>query len=188
MSFAIEIWMKLQSVKFDYLDHSLSPKSKCKQGVYFYECFQEQVLQEIGNDCPSKCFPASNKKFLIPPCKTLEEIICARNVITKNKIDKAFMHKCPRSCVAIEFRKTYKWVGNFIETYFNKSHQEHAFWFWYKTAEEEQLYTEYLIYDFYSMIGAIGGTLGMFIGFSFNNVITFIINWIQHWFLLKLNK
>ena len=30
---------------------------------------------------------------------------------------------------------------------------------------------EYLIYDFIGMIGSVGGTIGMFIGFSFFDVI-----------------
>ena len=179
-TFDKEIWMELQSEKFVYLDPSISPKSKCKQGVYFYECFQEIVFQEIGNNCPSKCFPASNKKFAITTCKTQEEIKCARNVIIKTKLDKSFKQQCPRSCVTIEYRKTFQWIGNFVENFFNISSQEHAFWFWYKTGDDEHIFIEYLIYDSNSMIGAVGGTLGLFIGFSFNNVITFVINWIQN--------
>ena len=180
-SFDKEIWLKLQSVKFVYLDQSSSPKSKCKKGVYFYECFQEKVLQEIGNNCPSKCFPVFNKKFSIPYCKTMEESTCANYVIAaKIRTDKTFLSKCPRSCVGIEFRKTYKWVGNYVEEFFKLSSQEYAFWFWYKTAEEEELHTEYLIYDFNSMIGSIGGTLGMFIGFSFRNVFTLFFNKLEN--------
>ena len=35
--------------------------------------------------------------------------------------------------------------------------------------EKVKVYEEYLIYDTVAMIGAVGGTLGMFIGFSFRN-------------------
>ena len=187
-TFEKEIWMEVQSEKFVYLDPSISPISKCKQGVYFYECFQNIVLQEIGNNCPSKCFPASNQKYDITTCKTQEEIKCARNVIIKTKLDKSFKQQCPRSCVTIEYRKTYQWVGNFVENFFNISSQDHAFWFWYKTDDDEHIYIEYLIYDSNSMIGAVGGTLGLFIGFSFNNVITFVINKIQKCFLHRPNS
>ena len=38
------------------------------------------------------------------------------------------------------------------------------------------VYEEYLIYDTIGMIGSIGGTLGIFIGFSLSNVISFLIN------------
>ena len=42
-----------------------------------------------------------------------------------------------------------------------------------------KIYEEYLIFDAIGMIGSVGGTLGLFIGFSFMNVITFLINTIE---------
>ena len=45
------------------------------------------------------------------------------------------------------------------------------------------IYQEYLIYDGIGMIGSVGGTLGMFIGFSFSNAVSLILN---HLFL-KVN-
>jgi len=36
------------------------------------------------------------------------------------------------------------------------------------------VYEEYLIYDVKGMVGSIGGTLGLFIGFSFYNVIGYL--------------
>ena len=45
------------------------------------------------------------------------------------------------------------------------------------------IYQEYLIYDGIGMIGSVGGTLGMFIGFSFSNAISSILNYL----LLKMN-
>ena len=41
---------------------------------------------------------------------------------------------------------------------------------------------EYLIYDFVAMIGAIGGTLGLFIGFSFFDSCGFIISYLEQGF------
>ena len=43
------------------------------------------------------------------------------------------------------------------------------------------VYVEYLLYDFISTLGNVGGTLGLFIGFSFSGLITFILN-----FLIKM--
>ena len=36
------------------------------------------------------------------------------------------------------------------------------------------VYEEYLVYDAIDMIGSVGGTLGMFIGFSMTGVISWI--------------
>ena len=41
------------------------------------------------------------------------------------------------------------------------------------------IYQEYLIYDGIGMIGSVGGTLGMFIGFSFSNAISSTLNFLQ---------
>ena len=38
---------------------------------------------------------------------------------------------------------------------------------------------EFLIYDFVAMVGSVGGTLGMFIGFSFTNMISLCISGIK---------
>ena len=38
---------------------------------------------------------------------------------------------------------------------------------------------EYLIYDVIGMVGLVGGTLGLFIGFSFSNVLTCMIEYLQ---------
>ena len=42
------------------------------------------------------------------------------------------------------------------------------------------VYEEYLIYDAISMIGSVGGTLGMCIGFSFTGMISSLMNILRH--------
>ena len=37
------------------------------------------------------------------------------------------------------------------------------------------LHTEYILYDLISMVGNVGGTLGLFIGFSFTGLIAFVL-------------
>ena len=118
----------------------------------------------------------------IQKCVTDEEINCARDVITKIIRSKNLAKKCPKSCMPIEYRKTYRWAGNLVEKTFNMSSQEQSFWFWYRTVDDAKIFTEYLIYDANSMVGSIGGTLGLFIGFSYNNVISFVIKKLQNHF------
>ena len=42
-----------------------------------------------------------------------------------------------------------------------------------------KVFEEYVIYDVIGMIGLVGGTLGLFIGFSFSNVLTYMIQYLQ---------
>ena len=51
--------------------------------------------------------------------------------------------------------------------------------FWRFESTNIQVYREYLIYDEIGMIGSIGGLLGLFLGFSFLNVISYFIGKIQ---------
>ena len=44
------------------------------------------------------------------------------------------------------------------------------------SSDSTTVYNEYLIYDAITMIGSVGGTLGMCIGFSFSGVISNLIN------------
>ena len=86
-----------------------------------------------------------------------------------------------KTCSKYEYSGTvqveYENVNNNLQLYYNKV-------LIYQFAYPEVLtkYEEHLIYDLIGMIGSVGGTLGMFIGFSFSNTISLSLN-----FLVKLN-
>ena len=45
-----------------------------------------------------------------------------------------------------------------------------------ESPKKVSVHEEYLIYDLLAMISAVGGTLGLCIGFSFNDICSFILN------------
>ena len=51
-----------------------------------------------------------------------------------------------------------------------------AFRFRFQNAGKVIIQTEYLLYDFISTLGNVGGTLGLFIGISFSGVFSTILN------------
>ena len=51
--------------------------------------------------------------------------------------------------------------------------------FQYNLDRTMKVQEEYLIYDVVGLIGSVGGTFGMFIGFSFANIVSMILNQIQ---------
>ena len=80
------------------------------------------------------------------------------------RIKDTFLQKCVSSCSITQYVKTYEWIGNW------KSVQSEAatydFSFYHALAKNEtKVFEEYLIHDLMSMIGSVGGTLGLFIGF-----------------------
>ena len=53
------------------------------------------------------------------------------------------------------------------------------YWYYLFSSKEIEVNEEYLLYDITGVIGAVGGTLGLFIGFSFRDVIVHIIDGIR---------
>ena len=52
--------------------------------------------------------------------------------------------------------------------------------YYFGSPEYTKVFEEYLIMNEMGLIGNVGGTLGMFIGFSFTGVIAFVISFFKH--------
>ena len=165
-----ELWIKLKPEKYVFLDKSQSMKSQCEQNVSFYESFDMLLLDKISQKCPRKCLPYTSKNLSNPICKTEDEENCASNMLNEVLPDGSFINQCKKPCVITQYLETYEWNGNYY------SPDDYKFAFYYILSKNETIvYEEYLIHDLISMIGSVGGTLGMFIGFSFINVVNVII-------------
>ena len=72
-------------------------------------------------------------------------------------------------CQRVQYSQTYRWDNAALKLGYD-------FKFFYQIAKGKMnVYEEYLIYDVKGMVGSIGGTLGLFIGFSFYNVIGYLM-------------
>ena len=86
------------------------------------------------------------------------------------------------SCIKIQYDQTYLWEKS-------RNISKNEFWFGYSLANERvRVMEQYLIYDAISMIGSVGGTLGLFIGFSFRDVISLVMNIFQNWISHFMSK
>ena len=55
-------------------------------------------------------------------------------------------------------------------------------WFELRINENEvKVYEEYMVYDFNGILGSVGGSLGLFIGFSFLDVMIHLISKTSNW-------
>ena len=87
---------------------------------------------------------------------------------------------CAKSCSVLEYTGFVDYTGpngvvykpNPNETYFSLTIR-------YKAPATITLHEEYLIIDIYGMVGIVGGTLGLFVGFSFFDVITYLMKFFQ---------
>ena len=68
-------------------------------------------------------------------------------------------------------------------TSFTNNSREVYFGYWFNYEDEVEVFEEYLIYEITSVIGSIGGTLGLFVGFSFFDISAKLINIFKDHFL-----
>ena len=79
------------------------------------------------------------------------------------------MKKYQKTCTVLQFSGDEEWNGGI---------EKNRLYFGFNFAQPATVTThgEYLIYDAIGVIGSVGGTLGMFIGFSFSNAVSYITN------------
>jgi len=142
--------------------------------------FNELLFNEIAGADFSNCSKPCRRNWLygeslnkiiahLPACENTEEEKCFEDVlqrVRKNIVDKP--------CTKLQYKGRH-------QTFNLEKNQFNTLVLAYRFANPPKMLVkeEYLIYDGISMISAIGGTLGLFIGFSFNSFLRFIIRALQ---------
>ena len=163
-------------------------KSECIE-IPTYQCIVSKILSKNFADWASwskKCIPSGLTKifnFKAPQCNTHEEDDNALwNMDAEGFL---YKYKCPKPCSILEYSgKLDYWEpkndhGNPNNTFIINLRFQYP--------EVTKVYEEYLIYDFNGMLGSIGGTLGLFVGFSFSSAIELFINLLKRCKLEKYN-
>ena len=117
------------------------------------------------------------KNKSISKCKEKQIRICAENILSEKIRFGGLETNCKKPCEIQQYIEDGKiWYTE------NANH----FWLWYQFEDNQDTIVneEYLIYDTINMIGSLGGTLGLFIGFSSTNVLNVIISWIKSYFIV----
>ena len=151
--------LDLKPEQYQYLETATN--MKCSHESY-YECISRLVAANL-KESPTKCSPVSLPS--LPICKV--------NISDAKEQEfwrfcKSAEQICPRKlCVTLEYSGE--------ETYHkNQTYNNGTVSFEYEISSNLMtLYEEYLIHDAISMVGSVGGTLGMCIGFSFTGLISY---------------
>ena len=137
-----------------------------------------KILSENFSDWPyegKKCIPTGLMKMLhdikASQCETKKEEDDAFEYIYRGGF--LYNHKCPKPCSILEYSGKLDYWANKYDQQSNNTIIIHLR---FQIPEVITIYEEYLIYDFNGMLGSIGGTLGLFVGFSFSSVIELFIN------------
>ena len=197
----------------------LRETGECQEEPY-YKCIASQLdLIEI-NECSNKCIPKifSNlgKNYSTPFCQNdNDNERCIIKQYHEQVIEEHqdFTTSCKKSCTNLEY---FGEVTLNMPTSSEKSGNWHMYNLRYKLTNpnfELMVHEEYFIYDAISMIGSVGGTLGififkiiilkffsieiesivtfilgMFIGFSVTGTISFLLSYLKRMNLKKPRK
>ena len=167
----------IQPERYEYLKQT----GKCQQESY-YQCIGLILDQVEVKECTKKCMPNifSNLgiNFSTPFCQNdTKNEDCALKIgdkIMKHKIES----KCQKSCSTLGYN------GEVVMKMINPSrlNSSNAYFLVCILTNQDHMsnvYEEYLIYDAIGMIGSVGGTLGMFIGFSMTGTISWIFGYFK---------
>ena len=113
-----------------------------------------------------KGFQYANKSATIENCTKLEDEICNGGPFIGIQIKHAYQ-KCLKPCEESTYKDS---VAKLVEPMYLKEDKNTAF-FDVFMSNVQRTEKEVLVYDTNYMIGAIGGLLGLFLGFSFFDVI-----------------
>ena len=159
---------------------NLCDEKKAYKSVY--DCMADNVIFVYSNFCQNVCLTKDimaykhfdNKINTVPNCATFEEHKC---MITHKKTAISQLQKrCAdeKVCHIDEYKaKTNVYDYSLLEN-------DHGFnMMLSSTALKSIVYEEYLIYDFWTMVGSVGGSLGLFVGFSIFDFICQMIDFVQ---------
>ena len=166
------IWTDIQPKRVIYM----KSQEKCTN-IGFYECFHSELIEQSFDHCPTKCFSITTFGNATPICETELEIKCSHEVTKALKKDS----KCLPFCDQINFDVEFEYKEDQNEPNANRNVT-----FAFKISNSKmKVEEEYLVQDFVGMLGSIGGTLGLFVGFSFLGGISSILHYLKNLFVFK---
>ena len=143
---------------------------KCSEQS-FYKCFERELQAQDYSQCPKKCTAVSTISNSIQICNTTDEFICAYEIAKIVKKSDACLHPCSKT--------PYKKISEYSENTDSENAKRNVHISYFIPSIEMGIEKEYLIHDFIGMLGSIGGTLGMFIGFSFLGIFSSMLEQLQ---------
>ena len=170
-------WNKRVQVNLKPLEYRyLGDDSKCsnESNIALFKSF---LRDADFTKCQEKCSPYHFLNDLMPSCGWGDDLkkdafLCSYNIISDNWNAYQISHGFKKPCKVLEYQgeQTFEWDNKY-----NQAVIQYRF----SPPMMTNVQQEYLIFDIIGMIGSVGGTLGMCIGFSFSGVTTFILDFIQ---------
>ena len=152
---------------------------KCKisdpEYVSEQQCLVNMFINENFSPCPIKCTPIQmkgfqyvNKSASLKNCNKLEDEVCNGGPKVGSKMRDEFQN-CLDPCNMITYKDSHLELR---EMMYGKDYGQARASFDLTMNNIRKIEKQVLVYDTTDVIGAIGGSLGLFLGFSFFDVIS----------------
>ena len=148
---------------------NLNCKTSDPKYLSFEQCLVDLFVSMDSLKCPTKCIPIQMKGFKyinesvnLKDCTKIEDEICIGGPKIWKNLKKLYF-KCPMPCKLNSYGLS---QVEQVSSVYNDVNQNEAI-LTIHIMETRKITTEVLLYDTNDMIGAIGGSLGLFLGFSF---------------------
>ena len=161
-------YYRINVIKKIYLSEN-SRHSSCRNKEY-RNCILESITDQSNYNCTKFCLPITIPEInnTIPSCKTLQDYNCMRTKMYNLLLDAS--KKCPKFCISTTYSGKLTHDINLV--------RDQSISWEITISENIEVHEEYLVYDVNGLIGSVGGTLGLFCGASFADVIFFIIDYL----------
>ena len=176
--------MKIWQEKYQYL-HPSQTMFKTQNCIKesFYACAIREVINsnfEGWNwNCTKNCFPSTlissgafDKKYA---CENYEQEACSYYSFTNY-----YKANCSKPCSIVQYNGKIDLWESWLTWDSNQNESRFAIHLRFGPPLTSTLYEEYLIHDLFGTIGSVGGTLGIFIGFSFSGVLGLITSFFKN--------
>ena len=170
-------WLRIHPEKYIYN----TVNGECRDKPY-NDLTVERMFERLNKTCRNPCLPQNywvcneEMESLIPPCENpnpekSKEILCFEDTLNWVKGQRKDIPIKP--CTKLNYRLE--------ETRLKHAHNKNQLRFEYFFSKPEMVTVreEYIIYDGVALVSIIGGTLGIFIGFSFKELITLLLGYAE---------
>ena len=165
--------------------------SNCnKNGKPYQKCLATEFVNlKKSSNCPGKCTPMAIKSYqekyfgageILETCNNLENEACfMRNLQTFTEN----ITQCESQCMVKEYLAGPQFLDQPSELYLDDG--DRADLLLLSTSRTRHVMKEYRVYDTTGMIGTVGGSLGLFLGFSFYGVFSDVLDLLVKKFTLQ---
>ena len=176
---------KITLVSLSQKNNEYLPETSNCTSKSFYHCMADKALDVIDQgNCTTKCIPPffksildlATKKSGFDLCQEYQPNKCIGGLITQRLVKAARLEECQRSCKQTDFYAKVSGTNAIPKFWPEGMDNEVCFGFATTIVKVDE---EYLIYGFADMVGSVGGSLGLFLGFSFLDQLSSLLAMIQ---------